>query len=340
MGKVFNLGIIAAIIGLLTVVGIGIQAGQIRPTESRRILHVSLVLGQGGLGDRAFNDSAYAGLQRAQRELGTRFRVVEYVGGEGQIPVIRHLAQEKPDLIIALGFENVAALETVAAEYPAQRFAIIDTQANGSNITSVTFCEAEGDFLAGALSALLSTNGTVGYLGGAGVPVIYRIEESWQKGVHYINPQAIILSEYIGGEGDYSGFAKPELGMELTTAMYQQGADIVYAAAGGSVLGAIEAAKNENQLIITTGSDQRWIAQGVVVTSRTKNMDIAVYDLIVQLLAGDLKTELIQFDYRSNGVGFAPLSKELVPDDVMKEFETVKNDLSTGKINIELECQP
>ncbi|MBN1486617.1 MAG: BMP family ABC transporter substrate-binding protein, partial [Anaerolineae bacterium] len=154
------------------------------------------------------------------------------------------------------------------------------------------------------------------------------------------NPQAIILSEYIGGEGDYSGFAKPELGMELTTAMYQQGADIVYAAAGGSVLGAIEAAKNENQLIITTGSDQRWIAPGVVVTSRTKNMDIAVYDLIVQLLAGDLKTELIQFDYRSNGVGFAPLSKELVPDDVMKEFETVKNDLSTGKINIELECQP
>ena len=340
-------GLAATLIGLLLVIGTGVVAGQVEPVALRRVLSVGLALATGDLGDRAFNDSAYAGLQRAQRDLGVRFRVVALQGRDAQFQNLRDLAQERHDLVIAIGQENADAIKAVAAEYPSQRFAIVDSAVEDPNITSITFRELEGDFLAGALAALLSPSGTVGFLGGADIPVIRRIEHGWTQGVHYINPQAQIISSYAAGKNDFSGFNKPDVGLQLTEAMYRQQAGVVYAAAGRTALGAITAAQQQGRLVITTGTDQRWLAPAVVLTSRTKNMDAAIVSLITELQAGRLRPGTRVLDLASGGVGLAPLDGQdlgpdrpaLVPPEVRDRIAALQRDLVAGTIHV-AEYQP
>jgi basic membrane protein A len=308
---------------------------------SQRVVSVGMALARGGLGDRSFNDSANAGLQRAQTELGVRFRVLEF-DEDDQVANLRTLVEERHDLIIGVGQENAAPIKTVAEEFPEQRFAVLDASVDAPNVTSVTFRELEGDFLAGALAAMLSPNGAVGFLGGADIDIIRRIEFGWMQGVKYINPQATFLSEYAAGENDFSGFAKPELGEELATRMYEQGADIIYVAAGRTGLGAIEAAKQAGRLAITTSADQRWIAPQAVVTSRTKNLDVVIFTLLQELLAGGLEPGIRTFDLASGGVGLAPIdgsglanNPSLVSPEVQQKMATIQRDLFDGKIALQ-----
>jgi basic membrane protein A len=293
---------------------------------------VALMLARGGLGDKAFNDSAYAGLQKAQSDLGAEIKTYDYQDGDAQMDNVRQAVKDGNTLIVALGSENSKAITTVAAENPKVSFVIIDTTAQGANVTSITFIETQGDFLAGALAALLSPNGKVGYLGGADVTVIRRIEFGFEQGVKYVSPNTQVDVQLIAGKDDFSGFAKPDVAKQLTAQMYANGDEVVYAAAGGSGLGAIDAAKEANKPIITTGSDQRWIAPEVVVTSRTKNMDSAVFSAIQQFSQGKLQPGAITLDYQSGGIGLASISTTLVSADVMKKFEQIRSDLEAGKI--------
>ncbi len=337
------LGLLAALAGFVTVVAIGVVAGTSTAAESRRIVRVGLALATGDLGDRAFNDSAYAGIQQARRDTGLRFVLRPWRGADLQADNLRELARERPDLIIAIGAENVAPLEQVAAEFPEQRFAIIDAALDAPNVTAVVFRELEGDFLAGALAALLSENGTVGFLGGADIPVIRRIEHGWRQGVLYVKPDAQILVQYIAGENDFSGFNQPARGQELTGAMFAQGAEVVYTPAGRSALGAIEAARQQQRLLITTGADQRWIAPDAVVTSRTKNMDTAVLSLVTELRNGTLQPGRRELDLAAGGVGLAPLDGSglaanqlpLVPDTLREQIAAIQRDLAAGRITVE-----
>lgn len=297
---------------------------------------VALLLARGGLGDKAFNDSANAGLQKAASELGVQTKTFAYENDDTQqIALFRQVAQQGYDPIIAVGSENAKALTTVAPEYPKLNFVLIDAPAKGDNVTSVIFSESEGDFLAGALAALLSPDGKVGYLGGADVTVIRRIEFGYAQGVHYVNPQAQIDSQFISGKDDFSGFANPNAGRQLTTQMYAGGSAVVYAAAGGSSLGAIDAAKETGKLIITTGSDQRWIAPNVVVTSRTKNMDDAVFTIIEQFAQGKLQIGTVTLDYKSGGIGLAPISDQLVSAEILAKFDKIRADLEAGRITVQ-----
>ncbi|MFN8410810.1 MAG: BMP family ABC transporter substrate-binding protein [Anaerolineales bacterium] len=294
---------------------------------------VALFLARGGLGDKAFNDSANEGLQKAAKDLGVEVATFDFQQ-DTQDANVRKAAQDGYNLIIALGSENSKAIGAVAAEFPNTKFAIIDTTAEGANITSVTFSELEGDFLAGALAALLSQNGKVAYLGGADVLVIRRIQFGFEQGVKYVDPETEIVAQNIGGKDDFSGFAKPDDANTIATQMYADGADVIYAAAGGSTLGAIDAAKSANLPIITTGSDQRYLAPEVIATSRTKNMNQAVYMLIEEFTQNKLQSGTIQLDYKSGGIGIAPLS-DFVPDSVKSAFDSIQKDLESGKITVQ-----
>jgi basic membrane protein A len=295
---------------------------------------VALMLARGGLGDKAFNDNANEGLLRAASELDVLVATFDFQP-DTQEDNIRKIASYGYNLIIALGSENAAAITAVAEEFPDIKFAIIDASAEGANVTSVTFSELEGDFLAGALAALLAEDGKVGYLGGADVLVIRRIQSGFEQGVKHVNPDAAIVVEYIGGVDDFSGFAKPEEGERIASEMYADGVEVIYGAAGGSTLGAIDAAVASNGLIITTGSDQRYLAPEAVVTSRTKNMDEAVYRSIEGLVNGTLTSGNIQLNYELGGIGLAPLSVNLVPESVSSQFEQIRADLESGKITVE-----
>ncbi len=294
---------------------------------------VALMLARGGLGDKAFNDSANEGLQKAAQELGVEVTTFDYQQ-DAQSENVRKAAQSGYQFIIGLGSENSAAITGVAKEFPKTKFAIIDAAAEGENVTSVTFSELEGDFLAGALIALLSENNKVAYLGGADVLVIRRIQFGFEQGVKYVKPDAEIVVKYIRGKDDFSGFSKPDEANQIAAQLYADGVDVIYAAAGGSTLGAIDAARSAGRLIVTTGSDQRYLAPEVVVTSRTKNMNQAVFMLIESFTKGDLQNGNIQLDYNSGGIGLAPLS-DLMPASVSSAFDSIRADLESGAIKLE-----
>lgn len=297
---------------------------------------VALVLARGGLGDKAFNDSANAGLQRAASELGAETKTFEFQGNDqDQADMLRQIAQQSYDPIIAIGGENSAAIKMVAPDYPKLNFVLIDSTADGDNVTSVIFNELDGDFLAGALAALMSPSGKVGYLGGGNVPVIQRIRHGFEQGVKHVNPKAQIEVRLISDKpGDFSGFARADIGERLGTRMYEAGNDVIYVAAGGSGLGTIEAAKKAGKLLITTGSDQRWLAPEVIVTSRTKNMDSAVFSAIQQFMKGSLPIGVITLDYKSGAIRLAPLNEKLVSAEILAKFEKIRADLEAGKITV------
>lgn len=327
--------VLATLIGLALVVLIGAVGGQPAQSAPRPVVTVALALAVGDLGDRAFNDSAYAGLQRAQRELGARFLVEPFRAPERQADTLRELAQGRPDLVIALGFDNVEAVAAVAAEFPGQAFAIVDAAVDAPNVTSIVFRELEGDFLAGALTALLSPGGTVGLLGGADVPVIRRIEHGWRQGVHHVSPDATILTEYISTGGDRSGFGRPDLGRQFTASMFERGAAVVYTPAGGAALGGIEAAQAAGRLVITTGVDQRYIAPEAVAASRTKNMGTAVYTLVSEAVGGTLRPGTRELDLFSGGVGLTPLDgSPLIPRDARERMAAIEAELRAGRIQL------
>lgn len=332
-------GIAFTLLGLALVVTIGLVGGQSSARAPTPVVTVALALAAGDLGDRAFNDSAYEGLQRAQRELGARFRAAPFRGAEHQADTLRKLAQERPDLVIAIGAENAGAVAAVAAEYPNQRFAIVDAAVEAPNVSAVIFRELEGDFLAGALSALLSPGRPVGFLGGADIEVIRRIEHGWREGVRYIDPEAELIVEYIGGKDDFSGFGRPDLGLELSQAMFERGAGVVYTPAGRSALGAIEAAEAAGRLAITTGTDQRYLAPAAVATSRTKNMDAAVFALVRELAAEQLRPGVRELGLDEGGVGLAPLdgaglgdASAPIPAEVRERVAAIQRDLAAGRI--------
>jgi basic membrane protein A len=294
---------------------------------------VALFLARGGLGDKAFNDSANEGLQKAAKELGAEVKTFDYEQDNVEANV-RKAAQDGYTFIIGLGSENSSAIGTVAKEFPEIKFAVIDSTADGANVTSVTFSELEGDFLAGALAALMSPNSKIAYIGGADVLVIRRIQFGFEQGAKYVKPDIQIAAQNIGGKDDFSGFAKPDEAKKIAAQMYADGADVIYAAAGGSTLGAMDAAKESGKPIITTGSDQRYLAPEVVATSRTKNMNEAVFMLIQKFVKGELQAGKIQLDYKSGGIGIAPLS-DFVPADVASQFDAIRKDLDSGKITVQ-----
>jgi basic membrane protein A len=312
------------------------------PAASKKQLNVVLVLAAGGLGDKSYNDNAYAGLLRTQKELGAAIRVQEYLGAGKTEEPLRLAAEESPDLIITVGPEYADAVKKVAAEYADLRFACLDAKVEAPNVASITFREIEGDFLAGALTALMGGNQPVGFLGGCPDAALSRIQFGWTQGVRYVNPKAEILIQYIGEKNDYSAFRKPEQGKEFAKAMFRKGASILYVAAGGSGLGAIDAAKEDKRLVITTSIDQRWIAPEVVVSSRTKNLDAALFMLVKSLRDGGYKAGVQVLDFYKGGIGLSPVNgaglpagtKVITPPDIQKKLDQIQQDLRSGKIKL------
>lgn len=309
-----------------------LACGASEPT-AQRVLSVGVALGRGGLGDRSFNDSAYAGLLEAQRTLDIRFQTAELKEGDTPTSVLQPLLSQNHDLIIVLGQEYAAELATLAAANPEQRFAIIDAPLDAPNVTAITFRELEGDFLAGALTGLLSTSGTVGFLGGAETELIQRIEYGWEQGVLYARPDATVLIRYTSPGDDFSGFANPDRGRSLSIELYEEGADVVYAAAGRTSLGAIEGARAQQRLIITTGADQRWINEAVVST-RTKNMDTAVLKLLGDLRAETLAPGLQILDLKSDGVGLTELDHPAITEEMRTTLAEIRAKLDSGEITV------
>jgi basic membrane protein A len=261
---------------------------------------VALVISQ--LGDRSFLDSAAAGIAMANAELSNvETKIIENADvGEQQLAA-RAMAEEGYDLVITVGFGSADWTNEIALEYPDTKFAIVDATLEASNGIGLTFREDQGSFTVGMAAAMLSETGKIGYIGGMDVPLLRRFEQGYIQGAKYANPDIEVVSGWVGAFND------PTKGKELALTQYEEGADIIFAAAGKSGEGVLAASAEVGKFSIGVDSDQCYIEPGHVVTSMMKRVDLAVFDTIKGLTEDDLEGGTRVYGLDENAVGMCYL---------------------------------
>jgi basic membrane protein A len=303
---------------------------------------VGMAYDVGGRGDQSFNDAAAAGMDQASQELG--FEVQEAAAQTGEAEAqreerLRTLADAGFNVIVAVGFAYGPSLATVAPEYPDITFAIVDVaaaDAGGDNITNLVFAEEQGSFLVGAAAALKTESDHIGFIGGVEVPLIQKFEAGYVAGAQAVNPDITVDVSYLTQPPDFSGFGDPAKGRTAADGMFQAGADIVYAAAGGSGGGVFEGAAAAGARAIGVDSDQYNLVSDelkpVVMTSMLKKVDVAVYDFLTGFAAGDFESGDVVFDLESDGVGYATSGGFI--DDITGDLEDFKAQIIAGDITV------
>lgn len=291
-------------------------------------VRVGLVLSEGGLGDQSFNDAAFRGLLRARDELDIYFSYVEPFDISEMEDHQRFFADAGMDLVIAIGFTHESALYSVSADYPDVKFAIVDTVVDMPNVASLVFEEHEGSFLVGVVAGLMTKTNKVGFVGGMEVPLIRKFEVGFVEGVKYVNPDAEVIVGYVGDFND------PGRGKEMAISQYERGADIVYHAAGGTGLGVIEAAADNGFYAIGVDSDQDHLAPGTVLTSMVKRVDLAVFEVIKDVVEGKFQPGVHRFGVADGGVGTSEFNftRDIVPESVLEAVEDAKAKIISGEI--------
>ena len=287
------------------------------PAMAAKKVRVGVALDGAGLGDLSFNDTVHAGVVAAQEDFPIKVRELDLLLPGGKfIPhekVIERLSAPS-DLVVAVGFLYTDAVAAEASQRPDVDFALLDAFVDAPNVASILFAANEGSFLVGAAAALTSQTGTIGFIGGVDIPLIGEFEAGFVAGVHYVDPGATVLVEYISTPPDFSGFGDPEAAYSIATGMYGAGADVVYHAAGGSGFGLFQAAydysmANDHVWAIGVDADQYLGVppelQPHILTSMLKRLDVATYDMIAAEVAGTFVGGLHLYDLAANGVGYA-----------------------------------
>ena len=330
MKKVLMLLAMLAMV-VLTACGSKKEAAEAPKTTEAKPLKVGIVLSIGGLGDKSFNDSAYRGLEMAKNDLGIEFKYVEPASPSEDEGYLREYAEAGYDLVIATGFLMKDATEKVAKDFPDVKFALIDEVSALPNVASLLFAEDQGSFLVGALAAMMSKTGNVGFVGGMEIPLIQKFQKGYEMGAKYVNKDAKVGVLYTSGSNPFND---PVRGKENALSLIKQGADVVYHAAGGTGVGVIEAAKESKVFAIGVDSNQDGLAQGTVLTSMIKNVDIAVYNTIKAVKEGTFKAGEQRLGVAEGGVGTTDFefTKDIIGAENIAKLEQIRKDIIDGKI--------
>jgi basic membrane protein A len=296
---------------------------------------VGLVLDKAGKDDQSFNASAYRGGQRAEKSLGVLVKTVEVRDSAASESMMRALAGRKFDLVIAVGFSHAGAVKRVAPAFLGRRFVLVDSEVKQPNVTSVMFAEHEGSFLVGALAAMASKTGGVGFIGGMDIPLIRRFAVGYEAGIKLINPKAKMQSAYIGVTGD--AFNNPTKAKELALLQNAQGADVIFHAAGSSGSGLFDAAEERKFLAIGVDSNQNGVKPGHILTSMVKSVDVAVFESIRSATEGRLiGGQTVFHGFRTGGIDIAidENNKRLITPDMYNKVESIKAAINSGTIKV------
>jgi basic membrane protein A and related proteins len=276
---------------------------------------VGMAYDQDGKGDGSFNDAAYAGLSKAETDLGVTIKEVN--SGASATDATREelltlLADGGYNPVIAVGFAYSTALAAVATKYPATTFAIVDSVVDAPNVGSLVFAAEQGSYLTGVIAASASKSGHIGFIGGMEIDLIKAFEAGYREGAMSVNPDIMIDSKYMGAAGDNTAWNVPEKAKTATDGMIANGADVIYAAAGGSGLGMFQSVKaaGAGHWAIGVDSDQYNVPslaeyKDFILTSMMKRVDVAVYDVIKGVVDGAPLVGVNNFDLSKDGVGYS-----------------------------------
>ena len=293
---------------------------------------VALLLDRGGKDDKSFNASAYEGATEARKTLGIYLKYVEATDDNAFESLLRAFAQKDFDLIIGIGFAQREAIQKVAAQFPQKHFALVDSQVDAPNVRSLMFEEHEGSYLIGAIAAMTSKTGKVGFVGGMDVPLIRRFKMGYEAGAKKINPQITVIANFCGVTGE--AWNNPPKGKELAMAQYGSGVDVIFAAAGASGLGVFDAAEDRKKFAIGVDSNQDWTKPGLILTSMLKRVDLAVFTAIQDAQAGKFTAGLQRFGLADRGVDYSvdQFNEKILTESVRKRADELKAEIIAGKI--------
>lgn len=304
---------------------------------------VGMAFDVGGRGDQSFNDSAAKGLDEASCEFGFTAKTAEAQDGEAESARegrLQQLADAGYNPVIAVGFAYAASLAKVAEENPDVNFAIIDdSSVVGDNITNLVFAEEQGSFLVGAAAALKTESDNIGFVGGVEVPLIKKFEVGYIAGAKAVNPDIEVQVRYLTQPPDFSGFGDPAKGKTASEGLIDNGADVVYHAAGGSGGGVFEAVKAAGVKAIGVDSDQALTAdpsvRDVIMTSMVKNIDVAVHAYLEAVNGGDFPTGVASYDLAVDGIGYSTTGGQV--DDIKDQLDAFKKQIVDGEITVSAE---
>ena len=295
----------------------------------------AVLFDMGGKFDKSFNEGIWNGLEKFRKETGIKYLEFEVRQEAQREQFLRKLASKGSDPILAVGFGQAAAVEKVAKEFPNTRFSIIDVNwLNLPNIQGIAFKEHEGSFLVGVLAAMKSQTGKVGFVGGMDIPLIHKFACGYVQGVKYINSGTTVYQKMTGTTP--AAWSDPARGAQLAKTMYDSGADIVYAAAGSTGLGVLQAAADNNKLSIGVDSNQNHIQPGSVLTSMLKRVDVAAYDVFRTAYDGKWKAGFKILGLAEDGVGWAldEHNIKLVSMSMISKVEQVRQGIISGSIKV------
>jgi basic membrane protein A len=291
-----------------------------------------------GRGDGGFNDLAYNGAKQAADELHAELREVTAKlddTDDDRAERLRLLADAGYGAIIAVGFTYAVPLGTVAAEFPGVRFAIVDDgTVEAPNVQGILFAEHEGSFLVGAAAGLQTAGNRVGFIGAVNIPLLQRFEAGYSAGVQHANPAATVEVAYLTQPPDYSGFGDPPRGREAALGMYDNGIDVIFAAAGGSGAGVHEAAAEADRWSIGVDADEYRLAPAAVrdhiLTSMLKNANVGTYAFAMSVADGTFAAGNRTFGLANGGVGYSRSGGFV--DDIGAQLDGYAADIVAGKI--------
>ena len=292
----------------------------------------ALIFDLGGKFDKSFNEAAYVGAERWKAETGGTYKELEMQSEAQREQALRRLAETGANPIVMTGFAFGEVLGKIAPDYPDTKFVIIDMVVEQPNVQSVVFAEPEGSYLAGVMAAKASKSGTVSFVGGMDVPLIHKFECGYVQGVKATNPDAKVLINYTGTTP--TAWNDPVKGGELVKAQISQGSDVVYAAAGGTGIGVLQAAADANILSIGVDSNQNHLHPGKVLTSMVKGVDNSVYDAFKA--GADVEPGIKVMDLASGGVSVAmdDNNKPLVTPEMQAAVDAASKGIIDGTIKV------
>ncbi|MEF3317870.1 BMP family ABC transporter substrate-binding protein [Peptoniphilus grossensis] len=313
-------------------------------TEAKTDVNVGFVTDEGGVNDQSFNQGVWEGLQKAQKELGIKAEYIESKDTKDYTPNLETFADQEKNLIVGAGYKMGGNVAEAAGMYPEINYAIVDADVtvdkNGNkieapkNLLGIMFRAQEPSFLVGYIAGMTTETNKVGFVGGQEGNIIWGFEYGYKAGVDYAakerGTEIEVLSQYVGN------FSDAQKGKSITATMYQNGADVVFHAAGGAGEGVIEAAKEAGKWAIGVDRDQSDRAPENVLTSAMKNADVAVYQVVKDMQEGKFEGgRTIEFGLSDDGaVGIAPTSDKNVKPEVLKSVEEISKKIVSGEIKV------
>jgi len=310
---------------------------------------VGMVYATGGLGDNSFNDMAHQGVQDAADEFDVEFTNAEPGSPSEVANLQQRFAQSSDpdyDLIPCIGFVQQDPLSQNAANFPDQKFMVVDTTVDADNVASYVFKEHEGSFQVGHMAGLLTQmdfsagagettdDAVVGFVGGKETPLIKKFEAGYRAGVDHANEDIDVRTAYAGSWSDTAQ------GQEIALSMYNEGADIVYHAAGGTGNGVFKAAQEQGRFAIGVDADQsKSLAKydDVILASMVKRVDEAVYRSIENVVDGEFEggsTETLGLEQDGVSVVYGNNIGSEIPEDVKSALDESETGIVEGDIEV------